>query len=51
LVCSPSGRCSIAKSRPDGRVIMDRVNLALAGMARDGATRRIIAAYETSVGL
>jgi polar amino acid transport system substrate-binding protein len=42
---------AIAKSRPDGRVIMDRVNLALAGMARDGATRRIIAAYELDAGL
>lgn len=42
---------AIAKSRPDGREIIGRVNLALADMARDGTTQRIIAAYEVGAGL
>jgi ABC-type amino acid transport substrate-binding protein len=42
---------AIAKSRPDGREILGRTNLALAAMGRDGTTRRLIAAYEVGAGL
>jgi len=42
---------AIAKSRPDGREILKRINVALATMAKDGTTPRIIAAYETGAGL
>jgi polar amino acid transport system substrate-binding protein len=38
---------AIAKSRPDAVEILDRVNEALAGMAQDGTTRRIVAGYES----
>lgn len=42
---------AIAKSRADGREIIGRVNRALAAMAHDGTTRRIMAAYEVNAGL
>lgn len=42
---------AIAKSRPDGREIIGRINRALAGMASDGTTRRLIAPYEVGAGL
>jgi polar amino acid transport system substrate-binding protein len=42
---------AIAKSRRDGPEILGRINLALAAMARDGTTRRLIAAYEVGAGL
>jgi len=42
---------AIAKSRPDGHEILRRINLALATMATDGTTARIIAAYEVGAGL
>lgn len=42
---------AIAKSRPDGGEILGRINLALAAMARDGTTARIIAAFEIDAGL
>lgn len=42
---------AIAKSRADGREIIGRINRALAGMASDGTTRRLIAPYEVGAGL
>ena len=42
---------AIARSRADGAEIIGRVNRALAAMAHDGTTRRIIAAYEVDAGL
>jgi ABC-type amino acid transport substrate-binding protein len=42
---------AISKRRPDGPAILARINLALAGMARDGTTARIVSAYEVGAGL
>jgi len=42
---------AISKSRPDGHGILRRINTALAEMAQDGTTRRLIAAYEAGAGL
>lgn len=42
---------AIAKTRPDAHEILGRINVALADMARDGTTVRIIAGYEVGAGL
>ncbi|MDB5360023.1 MAG: Exported protein of unknown function [Rhodospirillales bacterium] len=42
---------AIAKNRPDAGEILGRINRALAAMARDGTTARIIAAFEVDAGL